>query len=191
MGYSVGVLKPIETGVTDTPNDGLELLESATAYNKNLSHLSVDDITPLQFSLPAAPYVASGGVDIDLEIFEIAASKIEQYCDILLIEGAGGALVPIDKNHYMIDLAKFLNASVLLVSHCSLGCINDTLLNRHLLDSYDIDYEIAFNCRDDGFESISKRYFLDNFEHIYEINGDISALLQSLLDKISPNEESQ
>jgi dethiobiotin synthetase len=64
-GYKVGVMKPIETGVKYIPEDGKKLFEEAVKYNKNLQKLSIDDIVPVQFSLPAAP-IAAGVVDYEV-----------------------------------------------------------------------------------------------------------------------------
>jgi len=91
-GYKVGVIKPIETGVKDIPLDGKVLLDEAKKYNSLLKDLTYNDIVPIQFSLPAAPYVC--GI-ADFEKIKNAIKKIEPLCDILLIEGAGGVRVPI------------------------------------------------------------------------------------------------
>jgi len=92
LGYKVGVIKPIETGIKDIPIDGKILLDTAKQYNSLLKNLTYNDIVPIQFSLPAAPYVC--GV-ADFEKIKNAINKIEPLCDILLIEGAGGVRVPI------------------------------------------------------------------------------------------------
>jgi dethiobiotin synthetase len=61
----------------------------------------------------------------------------------------------------MIDLIKYFRASTLLVTHCSLGCINDTLLSSKALLDKKIPHAIAFNCRknDDSFKEVSLPYF--------------------------------
>jgi len=92
LGYKVGVIKPIETGVEDIPLDGKTLLDEAKKYNPLLKDLNYNDIVPIQFNLPAAPYVC--GV-ADFEKIKKAINKIKSLCDILLIEGAGGIRVPI------------------------------------------------------------------------------------------------
>ena len=59
-GLAVGVIKPIETGVSDGyAPDGEELLECAKALNPKLWSLEVEDIVPITYELPAAPFVAS------------------------------------------------------------------------------------------------------------------------------------
>ncbi len=92
MGYKVGVMKPIETGIDKYPVDGNTLFEEAKKHNPALSSLNLNDIVPIQFKLPAAPYVAGTA---DLKKIQSAYKKIKPLCDILLIEGAGGIRVPV------------------------------------------------------------------------------------------------
>lgn len=187
MGFRVGVYKPIETGVMDFPVDGKSLCETASSFNPALSELTLNDIVPLRFSLPAAPYVASGGQRIEFELLEQALEKIESLCDVVLIEGAGGLFVPIDETSMMIDLPRYFNAVTLLVTHCRLGCINDTLLNLKALDDAKLPYVWGFNCRESdlSFEQTSLPYFAHRFETLYFIRDDIDAIARSLLDTIA------
>lgn len=187
MGFRVGVYKPIETGVMDFPVDGKSLFETASSFNPALSELTLNDIVTLQFPLPAAPYVASGGVSIDLALFKRGLEKIESLCDVVFIEGAGGLFVPIDETSMMIDLPRYFNAVTLLVTHCRLGCINDTLLNLKALDDAQLPYVWGFNCRESdlSFEQTSLPYFAHRFETLYFIRDDIDAIARSLLDTIA------
>jgi dethiobiotin synthetase len=187
MGLRVGVYKPIETGVNGLPADGSLLLKYAQNLNPDFRSLRVADIVTLSFTLPASPYVANKGENIDLEQFDRALEKIEKLCDIVLIEGAGGLMVPLDENRMMIDLAKHFRATVLLVTHCRLGCINDTLLSLNTLKESNIPYEWGFNCRaeDKNFMQTTLPYFKNRFDPLYFIGHNTDALAQGLLDKIA------
>lgn len=187
LGLRVGVYKPIETGVTDFPSDGKELFETASLYNPALQSLSLNDIVPLQFALPSAPFVANGGRNIDLSTFDTPLEKIEALCDIVIIEGAGGLMVPIDGESMMIDLPRYFNAATLLVTHCNLGCINDTLLSTKTLEDASIPFIIGFNCRaeDHSFETTSLPYLNHRFKSIYRIDNEIDTIAKALLDTIS------
>ena len=57
-GLSVGVFKPIETGVTTVPEDASLLLKVCQKVNKHFKDLNPEDITAYTFSLPAAPFCA-------------------------------------------------------------------------------------------------------------------------------------
>ena len=182
QGYKVGVIKPIETGVTSTPLDGSLLYDTVCQLNPLMKNLTINDIVPIQFKLPAAPYIANHAKKIDLTPIDNAIKKIELYRDILLIEGAGGALVPIDKETMIIDLIVRYEAKALLVSHGDLGCINDTLQNINTLKQYNIDFEWVLNCRDyESFSAISKPFFDDTYTSYYLLQNNITELAKKLL----------
>lgn len=182
-GVRVGALKPIETGISDLPPDGTLLLEALQKYNPETASFTIDDVVPIQMRQPAAPFVASGGKPIDLQRIDTALAKIEAVCDVCLIEGAGGLLVPIDREHDIIDLIGYVNAKALLVSHCHLGCINDLRLGLEALERRGIAAEWVLNCREDdhGFAETSQPYFDTMFEKWYRLERDIDALCDALL----------
>lgn len=187
MGYKVGVYKPIETGVNGLPQDGTLLLKTAQRLNPKFSSFRVQDIVTLTYALPAAPYVASKGQKMEWKLFEDAIDKLERSCDILIIEGAGGLLVPIDETKMMIDIPQHFKAVTLLVSHCALGCINDTLLSQKALEDASLRYVWGLNCKkgDESFTQVSYPYFKHRFDKIFLIEKDIDAIAQALLDTIT------
>lgn len=187
LGFRVGVIKPIETGVVDDVYpDGEVLLELLKQCNPLAWSLNVEDIVPISFPLPAAPYIASGFQTLNYEKIEEAIMQQEAFCDILLIEGAGGLFVPIDQHTMMIDLITKFSASALLVTHCSLGCINDTLLHKKALDERGITNRVVFNCKahqQEGFEKISLPYFQKVFSEIFTTKqSEKLAIITSLLE---------
>ncbi len=184
-GLKVGVYKPLESGVEEYPKDSKALLEKAKLYNEKLKFFTCKDITPYQFSLPAAPFVAKGDLKIDKDVIKNSFEKIAKLNDIVLIEGAGGLLVPIERDFYMANLAKLIDAKTLLVTHSKLGCINDTLLNLHFLDSFGFDYEWCINRReDDGFEEVTLPFYRERFEDILILQNDLKKIVDKLLTKI-------
>ena len=125
-GVSVGVMKPIETGVgPQGPLDALALKEAAGSDD------SLVDICPQQFALPAAPDAAALDENrtVDLDLIARAYSSICADRDFVWVEGAGGLLVPITARASMADLARTLALPILLVARASLGTINHTLLS--------------------------------------------------------------
>ena len=182
-GLKVGAIKLVETGVKDgVYPDGTLLLKTLQVLNPALSEFTVEDIVPISYELPAAPYIASKGKALDFDILNKAIEKLEKNCDILIIEGAGGLFVPVDGNFMMIDLIQFFNAVGLLVTHCSLGCINDTLLSLQALQSRNIDAAMAFNCReeDSSFSIVSEPFFLHNDIEVLKVNDDIDTICDVL-----------
>lgn len=183
-GLKVGVLKPIETGVIEVPHDGNLLFEAAKKFNPLLEKLTLKDIVPYQFALPAAPYVAKGKKKIKLEVLEKAYEKIESLCDIVLIEGAGGLLVPIEDDLYMYDFIRLFHARTLLVGHANLGCINDVLLSLHLLDALGVDdYEWCINFKEnrEDFDQTSLPFLKELFGRVLSLQDDCDEIIQSLV----------
>jgi len=182
-GFKVGVLKPIETGVVNGyAEDAEELLDVVKELNAKLWHLEAEDIAPIVYEMPAAPYIASNNTPLDLKTVLKKIEELEAFCDIVIIEGAGGLCVPIDDKYMMIDLISLLDAKALLVTHCSLGCINDTLLSKKALEDRKIEHLVAFNCKeeDESFSTISEPYFLKTGFRVLKLSGDIDIICDVL-----------
>ncbi len=182
-GVRVGAIKLVETGVVDgVCPDGDLLLSKLQELNPSLADFRVSDIVPISYELPAAPYIASQGRALDFDVLNRAIDKMEAFCDVLIIEGAGGLFVPVDANFMMIDLIPFFNATALLVTHCSLGCINDTLLSLQPLQNRNIDAIMVFNCReeDQDFSIVSEPFFLNNDIEVLKLSQDIDTICDVL-----------
>ena len=182
-GLRVGVMKPVETGVVNGfYPDGNELLALVQRLNPEFVGLHVKDIVPISYELPAAPFVASKHEPLDRKRLHVTMQKLEKLCDVLIIEGAGGLYVPLDVNYMMIDLIREFNATALLVTHCSLGCINDTLLSKKALENKNIPHVVAFNCKkeDHNFLHVSLPYFEQSGFEVLKVTDDIDTLSQLL-----------
>lgn len=166
-GLKVGYFKPFETGVFDKPLDGSKMLELAKKLNPSFN-VTINDVVPYQFKLPAAPYVAKGNTIIDIDFLKEKKRYLEQFCDVLIIEGAGGLMVPIEKDLFVIDLIKEFDCEAILITPSKLGCINDTLLSINALKAKNIDFEFYINLYQDinSFEKVSKPFLLDYFEKL-------------------------
>ena len=181
-GYRVGAFKPIETGVEKIALDGEKLLKKSKELNKEFN-FSIDDIVPIQMPLPAAPIVAG---DVDFEKIEKAYKKIKKACDILLIEGAGGILVPVTENFFMIDFVKFFDAKLFLVVGSKLGMINDFLLNKFYLEKNNIPFTWAVNLFDESYFKITHP-FLKKFNPLF-IQKDLDKITKKLLGEYDGRE---
>ncbi len=156
--------KPIETGVGEEgPADGLALLEAIRRLNPDAARLSIEEIVPCRYALPAAPFVAKAGHPIPWERIESALKRLETAGDILFIEGAGGLMVPIDEQRSMIDLPLLFDThTTLLVAPGRLGAINDTLLSLEALQRRHIPYHLTINLRHNerkAFERATRPYY--------------------------------
>jgi dethiobiotin synthetase len=92
--------------------------------------LSDAEMNPFYFGVPVAPLVELMKARRDVPLKEVVASirRVEEKCDVLLIEGSGGLMVPLGKNYLVEDLIVRLKCPVIVVSRNRLGTINHTLL---------------------------------------------------------------
>jgi dethiobiotin synthetase len=135
-GVDVGVLKPIETGVGDAgPLDAIALRAAAGVSD------SLEDVCPQRFALPAAPTVAAAaeGRRVDLDAVDRAFARIAERRDFVVVEGAGGLLVPAAEGVTMGDLAARLSLPAIVVARAALGTINHTLLTLEAAASRDLE----------------------------------------------------
>ncbi|MBI5572352.1 MAG: dethiobiotin synthase [Desulfomonile tiedjei] len=129
-GVAAVAVKPLETGCSLQegilyPEDGAFLRDAAERA------LTLDECAPYRFSLPAAPARAAEaeGRVLDLALIEQHIRLLEGRWDLVVVEGAGGLMVPIDGKLMMIDLIQRLGYPTLLVARSRLGTINHTLLS--------------------------------------------------------------
>jgi len=167
-GFKVGYFKPFETGVINLPEDGSSMLELTQVLNPDFLCVNINDVVPYQFQLPAAPYIAKNGLQIDVNLLHEKKKYLEQFCDILVIEGAGGLLVPIDENLFIIDLIKEFSAYPILIVPSNLGSINDNLLSQEALRAREINYSWLINLYKDkdSFEEVTLPFYKHYFERI-------------------------
>jgi len=181
-GLSVGVFKPVETEVTDFAPDATILLEACQKVNRDFEDLSVSDITAYTFPLPAAPFCADTDHMITIDTILEKYRQLSNLCDILLVEGAGGLMVPVTKDFFMIDLAKVLESKVLLVTPSRLGCINDTLLSLEALKAREIPFEWCVNLYEDkeSFSQVTQPFYDAVFPHWWDIDEGMEKFVKTL-----------
>jgi dethiobiotin synthetase len=168
----VGYFKPIETGVEGVPSDGSKLLAIAQKLNPDFK-VSINDVVPFQYELPAAPFVASGGENIDIAIIKKKMAYLLNFCDVLIIEGAGGLMVPINQNYFMIDLIQELHPTdTFLIAPTHLGSINDTLLSIEALQHRNIKHSWYLNLyqNKDDFFKITFPFYKAYFDTLHFLN---------------------
>ncbi len=129
QGFKVVGMKPVAAGCDfvngEWVNDDVLKLEAASNVKAPRSLTN-----PYSFKQPIAPHIAAelAGITIDIAVIKKAFDALSQLSDIVIIEGAGGFLVPLNDTESMADLVKALDAPILLVVGMKLGCINHTLL---------------------------------------------------------------
>ncbi len=133
-GYRVGVMKPVAAGVVQTNhgprNDDAVALAAASAQP-----VEYDFLNPYLFDEPIAPHLAAADADVEIDIgvIERACTQLAERSDGMVVEGAGGWLVPIGPERTMADIACALDLPVLLVVGMRLGCLNHALLTARAI----------------------------------------------------------
>jgi len=124
-GMDIGVMKPIETGFSLRSSDAVFLKKIAGVKD------SLDSICPYRLKHPLSPFTAAQIENVSIRFGRIARAYegLLQNHQALLVEGAGGLLVPITREKMMTDLALYLKLPVLIISRTGLGTINHTLLS--------------------------------------------------------------
>jgi dethiobiotin synthetase len=91
-----------------------------------------------KLALPASPHIAARqeGLEISLDKIVLSLTEGQAQNRPVVIEGAGGLLVPLNEKEFVLDLVKKLDATVILVSRNYLGSINHSLLTAALCQSH-------------------------------------------------------
>ena len=92
--------------------------------------LSAEEVNPFYFHAPVAPLVALRRARRNIPLKEVLAKigHVQRRCDVLVIEGSGGLMVPLGEGYAVADLIRALKCEVAIVSRNKLGTINHTLL---------------------------------------------------------------
>jgi dethiobiotin synthetase len=154
--------KPIQSGDLET-SDSLTI-KGLISNTKTVIHPESYRLTQ-----PLSPHLSArlDGIEIDLSKINIPTTSND-----LIIEGAGGLMVPLNENELIIDLIKKLNVVVILVSQNYLGSINHTLLSINLLKQYEIPVKgIIFN----GDENLETERYIQQYAKIKKL-GNVPGL---------------
>ena len=128
--------KPIQAG---------DLEQSDSLIVQSLLSNSTSKIHPEQYRLnhPLSPHLSAklDGITIDLDSFKCPETNNK-----LIVEGAGGLMVPLNDQYLILDLIKELNLQVIIISQHYLGSINHTLLTINTLKQFQVPIKgIIFN----------------------------------------------
>lgn len=152
QGKSVATLKFVQTGNVGRSEDievhrrimGQELPEDAQGIT-----------APQIFSYPCSPQLAAeiDGREIDLDAIDRAIATLAGRYDVVLVEGAGGLMVPLTDDFWIIDYVASRALPAILVTNGTLGSINHTLLSfealeRRAIPIHSVIYNQHFDSRD-------------------------------------------
>ncbi|WP_243371324.1 dethiobiotin synthase [Geotalea sp. SG265] len=128
-GLSVGVMKPVTSGCiqvgSNLISEDAELLKWAVHARE-----SDPDVTPYLLREPLAPSMAAerDKVRIDFSAIKAAYERLAAKYDFVIVEGAGGLMVPLAGGLLTADLINYLGLPLIVVARPNLGTVNHTLL---------------------------------------------------------------
>ncbi len=151
QGQNVITQKLIQTGNTDISEDiekHREIMGQGW-FAEDQSKLTMPEI----FSYPASPHLATkiDGREIDFEKIENATHQLAEKYDVVLLEGAGGLMVPLTEQRLTIDYVVEKKYPIILVTSGRLGSINHTLLSLEALKHRGLTlYALAYNLNNES-----------------------------------------
>ena len=127
--------KPVVAGLSDingqAQNEDLVTLQLASSYHAN----DVSEICPYRLAIPAAPHLVARQLGLTLSYQRMLDGYLAlcKKVDAVVVEGAGGFLVPFHENKHSGDFAKDIGLPVVLVVGMRLGCISHALLTAEAI----------------------------------------------------------
>jgi dethiobiotin synthetase len=168
-GTRVAAMKPVASGCALTP-DGLRSEDALLLLGAMNVRARYSEVNPYAFAPAIAPHIAAreAGVDIDFTVLDRAYERLRMRSHVLIVEGAGGWLAPLDSSRAFADLAVHWQMDVLLVVGMRLGCLNHALLTAESIERRGLRLRgWVANSIDPEFERVT--------ENISSLEGRISA----------------
>ena len=174
-GWKCAAMKPAESGCPQKQGK-LVPMDANLLRVAGGSWQPVEEICIYSYEDPVAPGVAAyhQGEDISFSRIsrKLASVVTREQPDLLVIEGAGGILVPLTPNKTIADLAEHLGFPILIVAHGHLGTINHTLLTVEVLRKRGLSMiGVILNCT-----KPTPRALLESNAHQIEAHGKIAVL---------------
>jgi dethiobiotin synthetase len=118
-------MKPVAAGCENGKWQDVELLTAAST-----AAAPQELINPYALIPPIAPHIAASRANINIDISAIrqACLELQKIADVVIVEGVGGFLVPLNGHQDSADMATTLGLPVILVVGMQLGCLNHALL---------------------------------------------------------------
>lgn len=167
-GLSVITQKFVQTGCTDQSED---ILIHRQLMGCGLLDVDIQKLTaPEIFTYPCSPDLAArlDGREFNPDHVAQATSLLASKYDHVLLEGAGGLMVPLKGDYLSFDYVRKHNLPVVLVTNGRLGSINHTLLSLHALKTANIPlFAVIYNTHFDNDKTISDdtRRYIQNWLH--------------------------
>ena len=133
-GRRVAGIKPVAAGCELTP-EGWRNDDASQLLAQGNVPLRYDEVNPIALKAAIAPHLAArdAAMTLSVDALHSACTALTARTDVLVVEGAGGWLVPLNDEETLADLAARLNYPVILVVGMRLGCLNHALLSAEAI----------------------------------------------------------
>ena len=141
-GRAVDALKPVVTGFDRATAQASDPGILLSALGRAVTEAEIAKVSLWRFAAPLSPDLAAGreGRALDFDaLVHLTRYAIDAALDVLLVEGVGGIMVPLDKRHTVLDWMAALRVPVLLVAGSYLGTISHTLSAVDVLQRRDLE----------------------------------------------------
>ncbi|MFW5960098.1 MAG: dethiobiotin synthase [Chitinivibrionales bacterium] len=175
--HKTAYFKPVLTGCSNTDKSA-QTIPDFDYVCRDGNHRVADTSThvPYTFEPECSPHLAASlsGKEINSQRIEQAFRSIQKVADIVVSEGAGGLMVPVNSKEYMIDLIRLTQSRVILVTTPQLGTLNHTFLSLEALRCAGLKTAgIVFN----NIHGSEKDYiYRDNLKTVKEYSHGIPVL---------------
>lgn len=134
QGKRVAVCKPAATGC-EHRREGLVSEDAEFLAHHADTRFPLDLVCPQRYAEPLAPAVAArrAGQPLEWDAIDRSLRLMQAESDVIVVEGVGGVLVPMDERHTVLDMAGWLGLPTIIVARAALGTINHTLLTLQSL----------------------------------------------------------
>lgn len=127
-GHRVGVYKPL---ASDCVSDGRDIVSEDAVFLWEAAGqpLTLDKVCPQRFQAPLSPHLAARaeGREVDADLIRTGLEAWTGHCDIVVVEGCGGLMSPVDDDTYFADVACDFGYPVVVVVDNRIGAINQAL----------------------------------------------------------------
>ena len=178
QGVNVITQKLVQTGVAINPDTGVigiadDIITHRQLMNIPLQPCDIDNTTcPYRYEKPASPHLSAKLANdiLNPNVITSATKSLQADYDVVLLEGAGGLLVPITEDLLTLDYIAKQGYPVILVTSGRLGSINHTLLSLEAIKSRGLDvHSVIYNHIHDNAAQTDKQIatstidFLQNY----------------------------
>jgi dethiobiotin synthetase len=150
---AVAAIKPVVSGFDPDDWQGSDPAVLLAALGRSLTLEEIDGISPWRFKAPLSPHTAAqreGRAIAFQELVEFCRRAMAARRGVLLVEGIGGVMVPLDDRHSVLDLMSMLRIPIILVAGSYVGTLSHTLTALEVVARRNLDITAVVVSESDG-----------------------------------------